>query len=177
MSCVTACGNFGLVGSQAGDVVLFNMQSGIKRKSFKVPHAGINDVRGRHVTGVSVDALNRVVVVSTLKGALHVRPSPSLSLSLSSLSSHVLTFFEILQFFDFQTMRLLSTLTLKASVTSILLQRDNGLLAVVCDDLVVRIVDIETRRVVRELVGPRGRILDIVRRARSPPSRRRRGPA
>ncbi|BGP40594.1 rRNA-processing protein utp21 [Rhodotorula kratochvilovae] len=142
VSCVTACGNFGLVGSQAGDVQLFNMQSGIKRKAFKVPNAGVTDVRGRHVTGVSVDALNRVVVVSTLKGALH--------------------------FFDFQTMRLVSTLTLKASVTSILLQRDNGLLAVVCDDLVVRIVDIETRRVVRELVGPRGRILDI---AFSPDSR------
>lgn len=59
-------------------------------------------------------------------------------------------------------MKLMSTLTLKASVTSILLQRDNGLLAAVCDDLVVRIVDIETRRVVRELSGPRGRILDIV---------------
>ncbi|GAA6053196.1 hypothetical protein JCM3770_000024 [Rhodotorula araucariae] len=142
VSCVTACGNFGLVGSQAGDVQLFNMQSGIKRKAFKVPNAGVTDVRGRHVTGVSVDALNRVVVVSTLKGALH--------------------------FFDFQTMKLVSTLTLKASVTSILLQRDNGLLAVVCDDLVVRIIDIETRRVVRELVGPRGRILDV---AFSPDSR------
>lgn len=59
-------------------------------------------------------------------------------------------------------MKLLSTLTLAASVTSILLQRDNGLLAAVCDDLVVHIVDIETRRVVRELSGPRGRILDIV---------------
>lgn len=76
VSCVTACGNFGLVGSQAGDVELFNMQSGIKRKVFRVPNAGVNDVRGRHVTGVAVDALNRIVIVSTLKGALHVRRSP-----------------------------------------------------------------------------------------------------
>ncbi|BGP08590.1 rRNA-processing protein utp21 [Rhodotorula toruloides] len=142
VSAVTACGNFSLVGSQAGDVQMFNMQSGMKRKVFKVPNAGVTDVRGRHVTGLAVDALNRCVVVSTLKGALH--------------------------FFDFQTMKLMSTLTLKASVTSILLQRDNGLLAAVCDDLVVRIVDIETRRVVRELSGPRGRILDI---AFSPDSR------
>lgn len=43
-----------------------------------------------------------------------------------------------------------------------LLQRDSGLLAVICDDLVVRIVDIETRRTVRELKGFRGRILDVV---------------
>ncbi|BGP02493.1 putative WD-repeat protein [Rhodotorula toruloides ATCC 204091] len=142
VSAVTACGNFGLVGSQAGDVQMFNMQSGMKRKVFKVPNAGVTDVRGRHVTGLAIDALNRCVVVSTLKGALH--------------------------FFDFQTMKLMSILTLKASVTSILLQRDNGLLAAVCDDLIVRIVDIETRRVVRELSGPRGRILDI---AFSPDSR------
>ncbi|GAA5999690.1 hypothetical protein JCM10207_005870 [Rhodosporidiobolus poonsookiae] len=142
VSCVTACGNFGLAGSAAGDVVLYNMQSGLQRKTFRVPNAGVTDVRGRHVTGLGVDALNRIVVVSTLKGTIH--------------------------FFDFQTMKLLSTLTLKASVTSILLQRDNGLLAVTCDDLVVRIVDIETRRVVRELVGPRGRILDL---AFSPDSR------
>ncbi|GAA5908186.1 hypothetical protein JCM6882_005967 [Rhodosporidiobolus microsporus] len=142
VSCVTACGNFGLVGSSAGDVVLYNMQSGIKRKMFKVPNQGAADVRGRHVTGLGVDALNRSLVVSTLKGALH--------------------------FFDFQSMKLYGTLNIKASVTSILLQRDNGLLAVVCDDLVVRIVDIETKRVVRELIGPRGRILDL---AFSPDSR------
>lgn len=73
VSAVTACGNFGLVGSQAGDVQMFNMQSGMKRKVFRVPNAGVTDVRGRHVTGLGVDALNRCVVVSTLKGALHVR--------------------------------------------------------------------------------------------------------
>ncbi|GAA5862908.1 hypothetical protein JCM8547_003617 [Rhodosporidiobolus lusitaniae] len=142
VSSVTACGNFGLVGSSAGEVVLYNMQSGIRRKMFKVPNQGAADVRGRHITGIGVDALNRSVVVSTLKGQLH--------------------------FFDFQSMKLTGTLTMKASVTSILLQRDNGLLAAVCDDLVVRIVDIETKRVVRELSGPRGRILDL---AFSPDSR------
>jgi hypothetical protein len=52
---------------------------------------------------------------------------------------------------------------LPSAATSILLHRDSGLLAVICDDLVVRIVDIETRRIVRELKGFRGRILDVVR--------------
>ena len=62
-------------------------------------------------------------------------------------------------------MKLLSTLTLTASITSIVLQRDNSLLAVVCDDLAVRVVDIETKRVVRELAGAKGQVLDLV----SPP--------
>ncbi len=42
------------------------------------------------------------------------------------------------------------------------LHRDNGLLAVICDDMIVRILDIETKKIVRELGGFRGRILDIV---------------
>lgn len=59
-------------------------------------------------------------------------------------------------------MKLVESMTMSAGITSILLQRDNGLLAVVCDDLIVRIVDIETRRMVRELGGFKGRILDLV---------------
>ncbi|KAI5478393.1 WD repeat protein, U3 small nucleolar RNA-associated protein 21 [Pseudohyphozyma bogoriensis] len=139
---VTACGNFGLVGSSAGEVAMYNMQSGMKRKIFKVPNAGAGDGRGRHVTGVATDSLNRIVVVSTLKGGVH--------------------------FFNFQSMKLQSSITVPAGVTSILLQRENNLVAVVCDDLTVRIIDIETQRIVRELAGFRGRILDV---AFSPDSR------
>jgi len=51
---------------------------------------------------------------------------------------------------------------LPSAINSLLLQPDSGLLAVTCDDLTVRIVDLETRRVVREYSGFRGRILDVV---------------
>ena len=44
------------------------------------------------------------------------------------------------------------------------LQRDSNLLAVTSDDFVVRIFDIETRRLVRELSGFSARVLDVVRR-------------
>lgn len=67
------------------------------------------------------------------------------------------------QFFDFQTMKHSLSMSVPASITSILLHRENGLVAVTCDDLTVRVVDIETRRVVRELSGFRGTILDLVR--------------
>lgn len=72
---MTACGNFGLVGTTSGQVMLYNMQSGMKRKVFKIPLAGVNDSKGKQVTGIATDALNRVVVVSTLKGGLHVSAS------------------------------------------------------------------------------------------------------
>jgi hypothetical protein len=66
------------------------------------------------------------------------------------------------KFFDFHTSKLEHTLVIPATVVSITLQRNSGLLAVTCDDLVVRIVDIETRRIVREFGGFGGRVLDLV---------------
>jgi U3 small nucleolar RNA-associated protein 21 len=65
------------------------------------------------------------------------------------------------QFFDFHTTKLETTLILPSTAVSILLHRNSGLLAIVCDDMVVRIADIETKRIVRELGGFRGRVLDI----------------
>jgi hypothetical protein len=53
-------------------------------------------------------------------------------------------------------------MSMPSNVTSLSLHRDSGLLAVMCDDLVLRIVDIETRRIVREMSGFRGRVLDAV---------------
>lgn len=142
--CVSACGNFGLVGSSLGVVKMWNMQSGLERKTFVVPppaastsssaSAGV----GRAVSGISTDPLNRLVVVGTADGSV--------------------------TFFDFHTTAVLHSVVLPSSITSITLHRDNGLLAVVCDDLVVRILDIETRRTVREMSGFQGRILDVVSR-------------
>lgn len=57
---------------------------------------------------------------------------------------------------------MLAQVQLDSSITAMDLHRDSGLLSVTCDDLVVRLVDIETRRVVRELRGFKGRILDVV---------------
>lgn len=53
---------------------------------------------------------------------------------------------------------------LPSSITQMDLNRNNGLLSVICDDLAVRIVDVETRRIVRDLRGFKGRILDTVSR-------------
>ncbi|KAJ7046979.1 Utp21 specific WD40 associated putative domain-containing protein [Mycena alexandri] len=142
--CVTACGNFGLASSSTGSVNMWNLQSGIKRKTFDIgpcpPDVATRfqtgkKKDGRNVTGLACDALNTTVIASTLDGTIN--------------------------FFDFHTTKLEHTLTLPSTAVSILLHRDSGLLAVVCDDMVVRVVDIETRRVVRELGGFRARVLDI----------------
>ncbi|KAF8626613.1 hypothetical protein AX15_004783 [Amanita polypyramis BW_CC] len=143
--CVTACGNFGIASSSTGAIHMWNMQSGFKRRSFDVgpcppetrnyAHSSGSKKRERSITGLATDALNRVLIASTLDGTIN--------------------------FFDFQTTKLEHSVVLPSAVVSILLHSDSGLLAVICDDMIVRIIDIETRKIVRELGGFRGRILDI----------------
>ncbi|EGO20885.1 hypothetical protein SERLADRAFT_363098 [Serpula lacrymans var. lacrymans S7.9] len=144
--CVTACGNFGIAGSATGEIHMWNMQSGLKRKSFKVgpcPLAASEKLQSknakpseRSITGLACDSLNRSVIASTSDGTIN--------------------------FFDFHTTNLEHTVNVSSPISSTTLQRDSGLLAVICEDYVVRILDIETRRTVRELAcGSTGRILDI----------------
>ncbi|KAH9180505.1 Utp21-domain-containing protein [Lactarius sanguifluus] len=145
--CVSACGNFGLAGSSTGVIHMWNMQSGARRKSFSLgpcpegiytkyrPPPGKQKSEERSVTGLATDSLNRAVIVSTLDGTVN--------------------------FFDFHTAKLVHVLIILAAVVSVALQRDSGLLAVTCDDLVVRLVDIETHRIVREFGGFGGRVLDL----------------
>lgn len=141
--CVSACGNFGIAGTSSGGIGMWNMQSGMHRRTFVLgpPPSGkrrkIAAAGDRPVTGVATDALNRTLVAATLDG--------------------------LLSFFDFHTGKLEDTVLLPAAVESIHLSRENGLLATICDDLVVRLVDIETRRIVREFGGFGGRVLDLVR--------------
>ncbi|THH30375.1 hypothetical protein EUX98_g3830 [Antrodiella citrinella] len=121
------------------------MQSGVRRKTFDIgPYpipaastsASSKKLReGRAVTGLASDALNTVVIACTLDGTIN--------------------------FFDFHTAAQEQTLVLPAAALSMILHGDSGLIAVVCDDLVVRVVDIETRRVVREMSGFQSKVLDV----------------
>lgn len=51
---------------------------------------------------------------------------------------------------------------LRAAVTQIELHRSNNLLAIVTADYIIRLLDLETRRVVRVFQGHEGRITDLV---------------
>ncbi|KAF8319292.1 Utp21-domain-containing protein [Clavulina sp. PMI_390] len=146
---VTSCGNFGLAGSSKGKVVMWNMQSGIRRREFDVgpldarmrPATLATNGKGkskaveRPITGVAVDPLNRTLVATTLDGTVN--------------------------FFDFHSAKRETIIQLPSAAVSLLLQPHSGLLAIICDDMAIRMVDIETRRVVREYIGFKGRILDI----------------
>ncbi|WFD33760.1 rRNA-processing protein utp21 [Malassezia cuniculi] len=127
-ACVSACGNFGLLGSSEGRVEMYNMQSHIHRRTFDT---GIREP----VADIATDALNRVAIVAQQDGSIH--------------------------FFDFFTAELTHTISLGAGCSQLLLHRDSNLLAAAGDDLVLHVIDIETRRTVRRFGGFRGRILDV----------------
>lgn len=57
---ISQCGNFGFIGSSNGSIVIYNMQSGIIRKKYKL--------HKKAVTGISLDGMNRKMVSCGLDG-------------------------------------------------------------------------------------------------------------
>ncbi|TIC19510.1 WD40 repeat-like protein [Wallemia mellicola] len=131
---VSVCGNYGFVGSDMGTVHQFNMQSGIKRRVMTIQNK-YQDKDALKISSIVTDALNTTLVCSTADGFLY--------------------------FFDFHNGALLDSMQLTAGVQQLILQRDNGIMAAICSDNVIRLVDIESRRLVREFKGFTEKISDI----------------
>ena len=151
---ITACGTFAVIGSAGGIIDMYNLQSGSHRQRFpprlKPAQAKqlnnpdqdidliLSSYRGHKdaVTGLVTDNLNSMLVSSSLDGTI--------------------------VFFDFSTGKVMNRLSLDS--TAALAMKYNlvsGLIAVSCDDLAIRIIDIESRRIVRELWGCVGQINDL----------------
>lgn len=59
---ISQCGNFGFVGSSNGGIAVYNMQSGMPRKKYKL--------HKKAVTGIAVDGMNRKMVSCGLDGII-----------------------------------------------------------------------------------------------------------
>lgn len=168
---ITGCGTFALVGSAGGSITTFNLQSGIQRQKFPSPISpaqarklkmglanGDNGLtngdnlgpgkrahrfapgQGKHtraVTGIMVDSLNRTVFSCSLDGKI--------------------------KFWDFATGLLQDEIDWypMSSILASRYHRHNDLIALSCDDLAIRIVDTETKKLVREFWGCLGQICDF----------------
>ncbi|KAF9392883.1 hypothetical protein CPB97_007409 [Podila verticillata] len=126
---VSVCGNFGFVGSALGGVDMYNMQSGIFRRSFN------EDGHKKAITGLQSDRLNRTLISGSLDGQLKL--------------------------WDIKSGKCEHSMEMPAPITHLLLYTENNHLAVICDDLCIRIVDVDNRRVVREFWGHSNRITDM----------------
>lgn len=149
---ITACGTFAMVGSIAGSLDMFNLQSGAHRQRFpprlkagqakqlklgQLSSEQLSKVSKGHtdaVTGIVVDNMNQTMVSTSLDGQII--------------------------FWEFVTGFVQDRLRLDGAPIAVRYNTVSGLMSIACDDLCIRVVDIETRRIVRELWGSIGQIYD-----------------
>ncbi|KAI7864698.1 Utp21 specific WD40 associated putative domain-containing protein [Spinellus fusiger] len=96
---------------------------------------GGSDGHKKTITGVASDHTNRRLISASIDKSVKI--------------------------WDFKTAQLIHTVELESPVVHILFLRENDLLAVACDDLGIRVIDVETQKVVREFWGHRNRITDM----------------
>ncbi|KAK0701851.1 Utp21 specific WD40 associated putative domain-containing protein [Lasiosphaeria miniovina] len=164
---ISPCGSFALVGSAGGSLDMFNLQSGRHRRRFpsRLTPAQLRQVKmqqlkaldtvtllherskasftpgsGKHtraVTGIVVDSLNRFVISCSLDGTI--------------------------KFWDFVTGNLVDEIDWApmTQITGCRFHAANDLIAFSCDDNSIRVVDIETKRTIREFWGCRDTINDF----------------
>lgn len=164
---ISPCGTFALVGSEGGSVDMFNLQSGIHRQRYpsRLTPAQARQLKlhqlkqadavqqlqarsnfsfppgtGKHtkaVTGIVVDSMNKLVVTCSLDGTV--------------------------KFWEFLTGNLLEQIDWApmTKVTGCRYHAANDLIAFSCDDNSIRVVDIETKKTIREFWGCQGAINDF----------------
>lgn len=151
---MSPCGTFGVVGSEKGGVDMFNMQSGLHRQRFPArltpvqakqlkldaaKHGLIEEGEGKKkfyrgqgkhgvaVIGLAVDALNKTVVSAGVDGRV--------------------------KFWNFNTGLLRDQIDWSSStgITNMRFHRGSDLAAFTCTDGCIRVVDISTQKLIREL--------------------------
>lgn len=160
---VTSCGNYALVGSAAGRVDRYNLQSGLHRGAYSAAAASTTGRRKEDkqlrdlaegmftkvaredpatnahrgvVTGIAADAFNRYLVTAASDGFLRV--------------------------WNFRERTLKREIPLGGGgVTHLSLHRGGSLVAAACEDLSIKVVDILAGRIVRRFAGHADRITHL----------------
>ncbi|CAH0048688.1 unnamed protein product [Clonostachys solani] len=163
---VSPCGTFALVGSEGGAIDMYNLQSGVHRQRFpsKLTPAQARQLRiqqmkqaddvvrlqggpqkfsagtGKHtkaVTGIIVDSMNKMVISSSEDGKV--------------------------KFWDFLTGNLVEQIdwTLTCFPTAARYHPGSNLVAFSCSNMSIKVVDMETKKVIREFWGPQDAINDF----------------
>lgn len=139
--CLSRCGNFGFVGSAAGRVDRYNMQSGLHRGAYcrKLGPSGSGTSIHAHdgaVFGLSSDMCNKYLVSAGLDSTLRVW-----------------------NFSGKRTLR--GEISTGSSVSKLAHHPATALVAAACDDLVIRMYDVEAMRGVRKFKGHTDRVTDM----------------
>ncbi|KAI9750625.1 MAG: hypothetical protein M4579_006394 [Chaenotheca gracillima] len=160
---ISPCGTFAVVGSEMGGIDTFNLQSGLHRQRFpqkmtlaqaktlqfqqETALSNIGDRpsdflpgQGKHngaVTGLAVDSTNKALISCGLDGKV--------------------------KFWNFNFGTLVDEIDFgrSASALSLRYHRPSDLIAFACSDQSIRVVDIETKKIVREFGGTLDQVTDF----------------
>lgn len=163
---ISPCGTFAAVGSESGGIDIFNLQSGHHRQRFP---AKLTPAQARKVKLEQLQAADSVIVQSKpakkfTKG-LGKHTKSVTGLVVDSLSKHLIScsLDGKIKFWDFANGSLVDEIDWHpmAAITGIRYHAPNDLIAVTSDDLSIRVVDVETKKTIRELWGCTGAINDF----------------
>lgn len=134
--CLSSCGNFGFVASAAGRLDRYNMQSGLHRGSYSRGEPGSTiPAHDGAIYGIAADACNRYVASAGLDGVLRV--------------------------WDFSQREKRGEVAVGSAVAKMVHHPGTGMVALACDDLVIRMYDVEAMRSVRRFKGHTDRVTDL----------------
>ena len=131
--CLSKCGNFGFVGSNAGRIDRYNMQSGLHRGKYCIsdtPYAHVGAV-----TGLAADGCNRYLVSGGLDSKVRC--------------------------WNLKSRKLEGEIDLGSAISMISFHPTTCLVAVACDDGTIRLCDVEAKTIVRRFKGHKDRITDL----------------
>ncbi|KAF5822356.1 putative transcription factor WD40-like family [Helianthus annuus] len=132
---ISTCGSFAIIGTAAGWIEKFNLQSGLSRGSYVDASEKGNSAHDGAVVGVACDSTNSLMISAGYNGDIKV--------------------------WSFKGRELKSKWEIGCTVVKIVYNRSNGLLATVTDDLVIRMFDVVALKLVRKFEGHTDRITDI----------------
>ncbi|XP_058068538.1 U3 small nucleolar RNA-associated protein 21 homolog isoform X2 [Magnolia sinica] len=133
--CISACGNFAVLGMEVGWIERFNLQSGISRGGYVDISEARSCAHDGEVVGVACDATNSLMISAGYHGDIKV--------------------------WDFKGRELRSRLEVGCPVVKFVYHRTNGLLATVAEDMILRLFDVVALRMVRKFEGHTDRVTDL----------------
>ncbi|EGX94746.1 WD repeat containing protein 36 [Cordyceps militaris CM01] len=164
---ISPCGTFAVVGSQEGGLDMYNLQSGTHRQRYpsKLTPAQARQLKAQQLRQGDESVLSHTDRGKTFLPGTGKHTGPITGLVVDSMNKYVISSGQDgkIKFWDLLTGTLLDQLDWApmTSPTRCRYHPGSNLLAFSCDDNSVRVVDIETKRTIREFWGPQDTINDI----------------
>ena len=168
---VSACGNFGIVGTDSGVVYRYNMQSGIQRGTYPKGLGNVDEKAAEIAAKKPAPGSIRTIAAMYKKKKSAVpteelatpHDGPVRAVLVDDLNRYVVSAGADakVKFWDLSTHELVDAISLGAPASKMVMSKGSGMFAVACDDFQIRVFSYETRKMVRRFAGHTNEITDL----------------